>query len=111
MTRAAKSTEGARKGYRPPRTGERRKCRMPLWIDKLPKEVRDEIIASREAGKTWKETAQIASAKAGRALPVTTMQRWYDLRIDQPKNDAAGIGASLREIIDLLKSILAAVKA
>jgi hypothetical protein len=73
--------------------------------------VKDEIVTARAEKKTWKETAQAASAKAGRTLPVTTVQRWYDIRVEQPQNDAAALAPLLREIIDLLKSRLPAVSA
>ena len=99
-----------RPGYRPPRTGERRKTRQPLWIDRLPKEVGDEIVAARGAGKTWKDTAQAASQKAGQPLPAETVRRWHDLRVEQPAREAAAPGAALREIIGLLKEILSAAR-
>lgn len=94
-----------RSAYRHPRTGQRRASRRPLWIDRLPQEVRDVIVAARAEGKTWKQTAQLASEKSRCTLPVTTLQRWYDLRIEQQSN----IAPLLREIIDLLKSRLPAV--
>jgi hypothetical protein len=94
-----------------PRVGERRKSRRLLWIDTLPQIVKDEIVTARAERKTWKQTAQAASDKAGIALPVTTVQRWYDLRIEQPQRDASPIVPLLREIIDLLKIRLPAVTA
>jgi|SRR5581483_1068171 hypothetical protein len=76
-----------KEGYRRPRTGEARKVRQPLRIDSLPQEVRDEILAARAAGKTWEETAERASQKAGERLPVMTVHRWYDLRVDQVRRE------------------------
>jgi hypothetical protein len=108
MVKVAKSS---REGYRHPRVGEKRQSRQPLRIDKLPAEVKSAIIAARAEGKTWKETAQAASAVAGMNLPTSMVQRWYDLRIEQPQNDASVIASLLREIIDLLKSRLPAVRA
>jgi hypothetical protein len=37
------------------------------------------------------------------------VQRWYDLRIDQPEKEAAAKNASRREIVSLLNQILSAV--
>ncbi|MFL6313886.1 MAG: hypothetical protein ACJ71W_17450 [Terriglobales bacterium] len=84
---------------------------MPLRIDKLPAEVKSAIIDARAEGRTWKETAHAASAIAGCTLHASMVQRWYDLRIEQPQNDASAIAPLLREIIDLLKSRLPAVNA
>jgi hypothetical protein len=95
-----------RKTYRSPRIGEARKHRKPLRMDRLPQKVKDLIIAARQAGETWQRTSEMASAAAGMRLPHTTVQRWYDLRIEQQST-----GAALREITGLLKSILAAVRA
>jgi hypothetical protein len=73
--------------------------------------VKDSVISARSAGLSWKETADAASLKAGYRIPTTTVHRWYDLRVEQPAKEAATNGASLSEIIRLLKSILSAVKA
>lgn len=100
----ARQSTSRNKGYRQPRTGEPRKHRHPLRIDRLPEAVKEVIIAARAAGETWKRIAEMASAAAGISLPRTTIQRWYDLRIEQQST-----GAALREIIALLKSILQAV--
>jgi hypothetical protein len=108
MTRAAKSKKA---GYRHPRIGEKRQSRKPLRIDRLPAEVKSAIIDARAEGRTWKETAHAASVIAGCTLPPTTVQRWYDLRIEQPQRDVPAITPLLREIIDLLKSRLPAVNA
>jgi hypothetical protein len=110
MTRAAKSKEGANEAYRRPRVGEKRKHRKPLRIDRLSAEVKGTIIAARRDGMTWEQTALAASAKAGIHLSHSTVQRWYDLRVEQSRHDAA-IAPLLREIIDLLKSRLPAVTA
>ena len=93
------------RGYRHPRQGEKRRHHHPLLIDRLSQEVKDVIIGARAAGETWARIAEMASAAAGRRLPRTTVQRWYDLRIEQQS-----AGAALWEIIELLKSILKAVQ-
>lgn len=96
---------------RMPRTGEPRKHRRILVIDRLPQGVKDEIVAARAASETWQITADRASAVAGRRLPRTSVQRWYDLRVEQPAKEAAMNGASLTEVVSLLKQILSAVTA
>jgi hypothetical protein len=99
-----------RPGYRAPRVGEPRRHRMPLRLDKCSPEVKAVIVESRASGMTWLKTAEAASAKAGQRLSPTTVQRWYDLRIEQPQSEVSSIVPLLREIIDLLKSRLPAVK-
>jgi len=92
--------------YRHPRSGEARKHRKPLSIDRLPATVKDAIIGARAAGETWKETARIASACAGMTLAPSTLQRWFDLRVQQP-GEAVVL---LRTIVRLLENILAEVR-
>lgn len=91
--------------YFHPRTGEKRKHIQPLRIDRLGSAVKDAIIAARASGEAWARVAEMASAAAGQKLSRTSVQRWYDLRIEQQST-----GAALREIIELLKSILKAVQ-
>jgi|SRR5579885_2835992 hypothetical protein len=74
-------------GYRRPRAGEKRAVLQPLRIDKLSAKVREVILASRAAGKTWQETALAASAEAGETLHDTTVRRWYDLRVEQVQKE------------------------
>ncbi len=74
-------------GYRRPRTGEKRRTRQPLKVDKLPQEVREAIQKARAAGATWAETAE-AAAKVAARLKISfpsedAVRRWYDLRIEQ----------------------------
>jgi hypothetical protein len=79
------------------KTGEKPQVRQPLKIDKLPVEVRDEIQQLRAAGRTWSEIEEL-SAKFVKwetlpthvlelfpdmRLPHSSLQRWYDLRVDQ----------------------------
>src|SRR5579864_3550309 len=91
--------------YRHPRTGEKRQQLHPLRIDRLGRGVKDVITSGRAAGETCGRVAVMASAAAGQRLSRTSVQRWYDLRIEQRSPSAA-----LREIISLLKSILSAVQ-
>jgi hypothetical protein len=106
VTAAIGKTEAS---YRHPRIGEKRQSRKPLRIDKLPAEVKSAIIDARAEGRTWKETAHAASVIAGCTLPPTTVQRWYDLRIEQPRREDIATETSQLKIINLLESILAAV--
>lgn len=92
--------------YRKPRTGEKRARRKPLRIDKLPAAVKDAIVAARNAGETWKETARIASACAGVKLAPSSVQRWHDIRIEQ----AGEANVLLRKIAALLECILEEVR-
>lgn len=96
-------------GYRAPRTGEKRKRRVHLRMDRLPPEVKDVIIEARRVGLTWKETARAASSKAGIHLAASTVQRWYDLRVEQPGNDASRAELQ-KQIIALLEETLKAVR-
>jgi hypothetical protein len=81
---------------RRPRTGEPRKVRQPLSIDKLPTEWRNRIIAFRDKWVTWekleKETTtwewdKLSSEQRAlfpkNRIPHTTLHRWYDIRIEQ----------------------------
>jgi DNA invertase Pin-like site-specific DNA recombinase len=68
-------------GYHRPRTGKKRRIRLPLRIDKLPQEIRDLIQKLRAEGKTWREIGKATG------LPRTTLQRWYDLRVEQPRRE------------------------
>lgn len=100
-------SEGSEQAYRHPRTGEQRKYRMPLRIDRLPAQVKQAIIAARAGGETWKATAALASSAAGVSLSPSVCQRWYDLRVEQ-KDSAVPL---LRKIISLLEQLLQAVRA
>ncbi|HKW74852.1 MAG TPA: hypothetical protein VJN64_04945 [Terriglobales bacterium] len=93
-----------------PRTGEPRRQRKPLRIDRLPQSVKDVIVAARESGETWVHTAQLASAAAGIRLSPTTVQRWHDLRIEQPRKEEGSVSALLRRTIKLLEDIREAVR-
>ena len=81
-----------------PKIGEQRQRRQPFKIDKLPQALRDEIVRLREEeGRTWQQmeaqspglaqwkivAPHIAALFPGRRLPRTTLQRWYDVRVEQ----------------------------
>lgn len=79
-------------GYRAPRTGEKRKTRQPLRIDKLPEETRADIQTRRAKGETWDEIAEATK------LPPTTLKRWYDLRVEQVNAEVMAQAARAREL-------------
>ncbi len=80
-----------------PKTGEARKVRQPLKIDRLPLAIQDRIRAERIAGRTWKEIecqspkweewaqadAETRAIFPDLRLPHTNLHRWYDLRFEQ----------------------------
>lgn len=82
---------------RRPKTGEARKVRQPLGIDRLPVSMQDRIRAARIAGRTWMEiekqspdweewnnvAEEIQALFPGRRLPHSNLHRWYDLRVSQ----------------------------
>lgn len=95
-----------------PKTGERRRTRQPLKIDKLPAELHERIQRERAAGATWEEIEEMsprfdewakvpAAAQllfVGHKLPHTTLQRWYDLRVEQVKKEMLADAERAREI-------------
>jgi hypothetical protein len=80
-----------------PKTGEKRKTRQPLKIDKLPVEMRDAIQQLRAEGKTWQEIEEASVSFKGwdklslpvlelfpdMKIPRSSLHRWYDLRVEQ----------------------------
>ena len=81
-----------------PKTGEARKVRQPLGIDRLPLAMQDRIRAARIAGRTWMEieeasctwpewnegvAIEVFALFPGRRLPHSNLHRWYDLRVAQ----------------------------
>jgi hypothetical protein len=84
-----------------PKTGERRRARQPLRLDRLPLALLDRIRAERAQGRTWTEierdspswpeweqvTPEVLADFPGRRLPHTSLQRWHDLRVDQVQNE------------------------
>lgn len=85
-------------GYHRPRTGEKRQVRQPLAIDKLPEAVRMQIQKRRAAGQTWEEISEASAEFAGKPLAVTTLHRWYDLRIEQVRREVMAQAERAREV-------------
>jgi hypothetical protein len=95
-----------------PKTGDKRKTRQPLKIDKLPAEVRDQIQQLRADGKTWTEIEELSAEFVkwdslpthvlelfpDMRLPHSSLQRWWDLRVDQVKAELMARAEKAREI-------------
>lgn len=85
-------------GYQAPRTGEPRKVRQPLRIDKLSTGVREAILRARADGATWQEAAERASKVAGESLAASVVHRWYDLRVEQVQREVMAQAERARAI-------------
>lgn len=110
---------------RRPRTGEKRRTQQPLKIDKLPVDVREAIqFLKNVRGKTWQEVEELSGlpyspkwANDGGGfvnwealpleileqfpamrLPVTTLHRWYDLRVAQVSAEVQARSGQAREL-------------
>lgn len=104
-----------------PRTGERRQTNQPLKIDKLPLEVRDEILRLRNReNRTWQEIEELSALPKDRGgfvdwhalelpvlemfpdlrIPHSNLHRWYDLRVSQVREDVMRRSAQAREIAE-----------
>jgi hypothetical protein len=95
-----------------PKTGDKRKTRQPLKIDKLPAELRDRIQMERSLGLTWEEIEEISPSFKewekvsdagmklfpGKRIPKSSLQRWWDLRVDQVKAELMARAEKAREI-------------
>ena len=106
-----------------PKTGEKRKAQQPLKIDLLGSDVRDDILALRETGSTWAEIEERSAKPYSEKwvedgggfiqwetfslavlnefplmrLPKSSLQRWYDIRISQVRQQVAAEAAKARE--------------
>jgi len=113
-----------------PKTGERRKTRQPLNIDKLPPLVHDILLKLRnQQGKTLKEISALSAEPFGRGklgfidwanleprvrklfpekrIPETTLHRWFDLRYEQVYADVMVRSEQARAIAEsFAKSML-----
>jgi hypothetical protein len=93
------------------KTGEKRKVRQPMNIDKLPQESRDRILELKNLGHTWMEIEEMSPAFVewektpekvvalfpGKRLPHTSLHRWYDIRVEQVRAEAIGKVERARE--------------
>ena len=105
------------------KTGEPQKVRQPLKIDLLPESARDAIGTLYERGRTWKEIEErsaLSYAKdwesksdagfvdwavldpevldqfPGLRIPKSTLQRWFDLRVRQARQQILRESAQAR---------------
>jgi hypothetical protein len=95
-----------------PKTGEKRKVRQPLKMDRLPAELMDRVLQERAAGRTWMEIedmsprfdewkkadSKVIAKFPEMKLPHTTLLRWHDLRVEQVKREALADQVRAREI-------------
>jgi hypothetical protein len=95
-----------------PKTGEKRRTRQPLKMDKLPAELLDRVMQERAAGRTWLEIEELSprfdewqktpetirAQFPGLKLPHTTLMRWYDLRVEQVKEEVLANQVRARQI-------------
>src|ERR1700694_1184778 len=101
-----------------PKTGEKRKTRQPLKIDKLPMEMRDAIQRLRAEGRTWEEIEELSHEFEGwdklplsvlelfpdMKIPRSSLQRWYDLRVEQVRREVVAQSEHAREFAALYAS-------
>jgi hypothetical protein len=106
------------------KTGETRKTKQPLKIDRLPPSVWESIAILRNTyGKTWEQIEALSSEKFNkdlvplgcfvdwdsldtevlalfpkRRLPKSNLQRWHDIRVDQVKHEVLRRSAQAREL-------------
>lgn len=96
---------------RKPRTGEPRKVKQPLKIDRLPGELREAIQSMRASGLTWVEIEDISPRMRewegvpeetrklfpGLRIPHSNLMRWWDLRIEQVRKETLEAAGRARE--------------
>jgi len=96
---------------RHPGTGEPRRLHRLLRLDRLPLALLDRIRAERSQGHTWDEIEQaspqwpeweqaapeVLAGFPGRHLPHTSLQRWYDLRVQQVQRERAAQAAATED--------------
>jgi hypothetical protein len=106
-----------------PKTGEPRKSKQPLKIDRLPQSARDAIEALYAQGRTWIEIAEQSALPysaewltdkqgfidwpaldaetldlfPGLRLAKSSLQRWFDLRVSQMRAQVMAESAKARE--------------
>lgn len=94
-----------------PGIGQSRKTRQPLNVDLLPEKWRQQIQAYRAKGSIWAEIeelsrgfdwdkldAAVLKKFPDRRIPSTTLQRWYDLRVEQVNREIAARSEQARTL-------------
>lgn len=106
-----------------PKTGEPRKTKLPLKIDRLPQSAQDAIKLLYDRGRTWVEIEEQSARPyskdwekdgggfidwvtvdpealdlfPGLKLPKSTLQRWFDLRVSQVRAQVLAESAEVRK--------------
>jgi hypothetical protein len=110
-----------------PKTGEKRKVKQPLKIDRLPQSAKDALASLYNRGRTWIEIAN-QSAKPyskdwekdgggfidwvtvdddaldlfpGLCLAKSSLQRWFDLRVSQVRSQVLAESAKARAFAEI----------
>lgn len=101
-----------------PQTGEKRDVRQPLKIDQLPPLMHERI--ERERSRTtrpypswtvletespkWEEweqvTPEVMALFPGKRLPHSNLARWWDLRVEQVRQEVLAKTASVRTFVE-----------
>jgi hypothetical protein len=99
--------------------GEKPQVRQPLNIDRLPAEFHQLIQEKRAVGWTWAEIesdsqtwkklwekvdAKTAALFPGGKLPHSNLSRWYDLRVEQVKQEVMAKAQRAREFAEAFAS-------
>ncbi|QHN04415.1 DUF3486 family protein [Granulicella sp. WH15] len=105
------------------KTGDARKTKQPLKIDRLPISVHEAILHLRNVmGKTWQEIEELSAEPVGDGkpgfvewekletpvlelfpdmrIPHSNLHRWYDIRVDQVQRDVVARSEQARKIAE-----------
>jgi hypothetical protein len=99
-----------------PKTGEPRRTRRPLSIDRLPLSVHDEILKLRALGRSWPEIEELSKSFVkwdeqptavlelfpDLRIPHSNLHRWYDLRVEQVRKEALSEAEATRAFAEKL---------
>ncbi|MBI3405457.1 MAG: DUF3486 family protein [Acidobacteria bacterium] len=86
-----------------PKTGDKRIVRQPFKIDSMPPEVAEEIQKLRAAGKTWSEISDLSVKFAAERIAISTLQRWYDVRVEQVRKEIEAQAARAKSLAAVFK--------
>jgi len=100
-----------------PKTGEPRKTRQPLKIDRLPAAMHEAILRARAGGASWKDIEEqslkwsqweavpvdVLELFPDLRLPHSNLQRWYDLRVEQARKEVLAETEAARAFAEVFK--------